>query len=94
MAPKKIDLHTLDKRLVDRTFERGAISRADFEKYLASLEDKADNAEDISDLVYADEEDDASKGAPAVEPVAGSIGAGAQASATMSGQGQPGQLPS
>lgn len=52
MAKKNPDLRYYDKRLMDRFLARGSISQSDVEGYLKGLDDKADEAENIADLVY------------------------------------------
>ena len=46
----------LDKRVVERMVSRGALSKADLDKHLAGLKDAADQAENIADLVYGQQD--------------------------------------
>ena len=42
----------LDKRLIDRQIDRGNISREEFQAHLGSLPDLEAQADDISSIVY------------------------------------------
>lgn len=42
----------LDKRVVDRMVQRGALSRADLEAHLNGLPDLTSSADNIADTVY------------------------------------------
>jgi len=48
-----------DKRVVDRNIQKGLISQADQDKYLAKLTDVEDNAEWVEFDAVADEKADA-----------------------------------
>jgi hypothetical protein len=52
MHKKAHDPRVLDKRVVERSIQKGVITRADFEKHLASLPDRASASESIAPLVY------------------------------------------
>jgi hypothetical protein len=56
MAEKKKSdgkaLLALDKRVIDRSVQRGALSRSDVENHLKNLPDLADQADNIADKVY------------------------------------------
>lgn len=47
-----------DKRLLSHYLETGQITKADYDKYLNSLEDKKDNAEIIDIDEFLSEEED------------------------------------
>lgn len=54
---KKSDqtLVQLDKRIVERSVQRGSLSRADFENHLKNLPDLETQADNIADKVYGQE---------------------------------------
>jgi hypothetical protein len=58
MAKKEIPVKLLDKRVVDRKLQRGAIDEADFDAYLKALPDLKDRADDIAPLVYGESGDE------------------------------------
>jgi hypothetical protein len=59
MAEKKKksdqNLTQLDKRIVERSVQRGSLSRADLEAHLKALPDLTEQADNIADKVYTEQ---------------------------------------
>ena len=56
MAQKSNEDPRLDKRIIERMVQRGAVSKAELEKHLTGLKDASDQAENIADLVYGQQD--------------------------------------
>jgi hypothetical protein len=52
---KDSKLPQLDKRVIDRMIQRGAVSRPDFEAHLKALPDLTEQADNIADKVYTEQ---------------------------------------
>jgi hypothetical protein len=44
----EIHPHLVDKRILERNFKKGTVTRKDYEKYLKDLPDASDNMEVVS----------------------------------------------
>ena len=57
MADKKKDQRSntlLDKRVIERSVARGAMTKAEMEAHLKALPDLADKADNIADKIYGE----------------------------------------
>ena len=48
----------VDKRIVERNIKKGVVTKKDYDKHLAQLPDRADNADYIGGQSEADRDDD------------------------------------